>query len=71
MRPTFIRRIHRKPATAKDSSVFRKEGQKEHTFFGEVLSPAFFQPSSFVQRKEVTPFVCVEKGKLSPLAKCT
>jgi len=51
MRPTFIRRIHRKPATAKDASVFRKEGQKENTFFGETPTPAFFSASPVLHRK--------------------
>lgn len=51
MKPTYIRRIRRKPASSKDSPAFRKEGQKENTFFGEATQDAFFQPAAVVQRK--------------------
>ena len=51
MKPTYIRRIRRKPAASKDSAVFRKEGQKENTFFGEAAQDTFFQPTPVIQRK--------------------
>jgi hypothetical protein len=51
MKPTYIRRIRRKPAASKDNPVFRKEGQKENSFFGETAQASFFQPAQAVQRK--------------------
>lgn len=51
MRPTYIRRIRRKPTSSKDNPVFRKEGQKENTFFGETAQGSFFQPAAAIQRK--------------------
>jgi|GEM_PF-1254729 len=51
MKPAYLRRIRRKPAAAKDNPVFRKEGQKENTFFGETTQGSFFQPASAIQRK--------------------
>ena len=51
MKSTYIRRIRRKPAASKDNPAFRKEGQKENTFFGEAAQDTFFQPSPVIQRK--------------------
>jgi hypothetical protein len=51
MKPSYTRRIRRKAAASKDTAAFRKEGQKENTFFGETSPGAFFQPAPVVQRK--------------------
>lgn len=51
MKPTYIHRIRRKPASSKDSSLFRKEGQQENTFFGTAATESFFQPAPVLQRK--------------------
>jgi hypothetical protein len=51
MRPTYIRRIRRKPAVSKDNGAFRKEAQKENTFFGEAAAEPFFASTSVLQRK--------------------
>lgn len=51
MKPTYIRRIRRKPTASKDNPVFRKEGQKENTFFGEAAQETFFHPAPVIQQK--------------------
>jgi hypothetical protein len=51
MKRTYLRRLRRKPATSKDTSVFQQAAQKEATFFGETAAPAFFQPATGIQRK--------------------
>jgi len=56
MKPAYVRRQRRRPATTETVS-FKKENQQEHQFFGESTHEPFFKPASVhvqaaaVQRK--------------------
>jgi hypothetical protein len=45
MKPSYMRRIRRKPAVSQDTPLFKKE-TKEGAFFGASAQDTFFQPQS-------------------------
>jgi len=51
MKPTYTRRARRRSAATTEAAAFRKEAQKENTFFGGPSHETFFQPAMAIQRK--------------------
>jgi hypothetical protein len=45
------RRMHRRSSLTSENSFFKKEGRREHNFFGNPYHEIFFQPSASIQRK--------------------
>src|SRR5438094_958233 len=50
MKSTYSRRYRRNPSNRRESAMFKKDNQPEHTFFAAPSHESFFKPKS-VQRK--------------------
>jgi hypothetical protein len=51
MKSTFSRRFRRRTPSLTENSFFKKEGRREHNFFGSPSQETFFQPVTSIQRK--------------------
>lgn len=50
-KPSFTRRFRSRTTFFAENSFFKKEGMREHTFFGHSSAKTFFQPNTLIQRK--------------------
>jgi hypothetical protein len=62
MKPTFIRRYHRRPSSTREAGMFKKENRLEQSFFGGTLHDPFFKPAN-VQPVQLKCKNCEDEDK--------
>ena len=62
MKPTFIRRYHRRPTSSREGGLFKKENRPEQSFFGGSLHDPFFKPAN-VQSVQLKCKNCEDEDK--------
>ena len=50
MKSSYARRYRRSPSSTRETAMFKKESQQEHTFF-TAPAQSFFKPHAAIQRK--------------------